>query len=305
MAAAPSGECGTYFICTMEGGVIKLCGFSVSNYYNKVKLALLEKGIPFQESLIYPAGNTAILADSPMGKVPYILVDGIAISESQPILEYLEQTCPDTPLFPSDPARAAKCRELIQVIELYLELPARRLYGEAFFGGRVSEETKNEVSAVLTKAARAGKTRALPAVHRRSRFQFRGLRGLRAPAGGVERIAGGAGRRRARPGYRNCRVHEVHRRAPARATGQCGTQGVTGVVCRIARACLTGHRTGHAQVACAGFRRLQSGGSAVTISRYEYCNATSQLCRNLNTCPEYAEFPQQSSSPAKPRGERL
>ena len=135
--------------------MIKLCGFSVSNYYNKVKLALLEKGIPFEESLIYPAGNSEILADSPMGKVPYILVDGIAISESQPILEYLEQTCSETPLYPNDPARAAKCRELIQVIELYLELPARRLYGEAFFGGRVSEEIKKEVSAALTKAARA------------------------------------------------------------------------------------------------------------------------------------------------------
>lgn len=135
--------------------MIKLCGFSVSNYYNKVKLAMLEKGIPFEECLIYPAGNTAILADSPMGKVPYILVDGIAISESQPILEYLEQTCLDTPLYPGDPARAAKCRELIQVIELYLELPARRLYGEAFFGGRVSEEAKKEVCAALAKAALA------------------------------------------------------------------------------------------------------------------------------------------------------
>ena len=135
--------------------MIKLCGFSVSNYYNKVKLALLEKGIPFEESLIYPAGNSAIFVDSPMGKVPYIVVDGIAISESQPILEYLEQTSPGTPLYPPDPARAAKCRELIQVVELYLELPARRLYGEAFFGGRASEETKKEVSAVLAKGARA------------------------------------------------------------------------------------------------------------------------------------------------------
>jgi len=135
--------------------MIRLCGFSVSNYYNKVKLALLEKGIPFEESLIYPVGNSEILADSPMGKVPYILVDGTAISESQAILEYLEQTCPDTPLYPRDPVHTAKCRELIQVVELYLELPARRLYSEAFFGGRVSEETKKEVSAALAKGARA------------------------------------------------------------------------------------------------------------------------------------------------------
>ncbi|MFX7832924.1 glutathione S-transferase N-terminal domain-containing protein, partial [Acinetobacter baumannii] len=29
--------------------MITLCGFPMSNYYNKVKLALLEKGIPFTE----------------------------------------------------------------------------------------------------------------------------------------------------------------------------------------------------------------------------------------------------------------
>ena len=32
--------------------MLTLCGFSVSNYYNKVKLALLEKGIPFNEELV-------------------------------------------------------------------------------------------------------------------------------------------------------------------------------------------------------------------------------------------------------------
>ena len=33
--------------------MITLCGFSASNYYNKVKLALLEKGVPFQESEVW------------------------------------------------------------------------------------------------------------------------------------------------------------------------------------------------------------------------------------------------------------
>ena len=34
--------------------MITLCGFGVSNYYNKLKLILLEKDIPFQEKLVYP-----------------------------------------------------------------------------------------------------------------------------------------------------------------------------------------------------------------------------------------------------------
>ena len=34
--------------------MVTLCGFGVSNYYNKLKLILLEKDIPFQEKTIYP-----------------------------------------------------------------------------------------------------------------------------------------------------------------------------------------------------------------------------------------------------------
>ena len=31
--------------------MLTLCGFGASNYYNKVKLVLLEKGIAFEEDL--------------------------------------------------------------------------------------------------------------------------------------------------------------------------------------------------------------------------------------------------------------
>lgn len=37
--------------------MLTLCGFSASNYYNKVKLALMEKQIPFEEKLVW-LGNT-------------------------------------------------------------------------------------------------------------------------------------------------------------------------------------------------------------------------------------------------------
>ena len=37
----PAESSGSYFIRKWEGGVIKLRGFSVSIYYNKVKFALL------------------------------------------------------------------------------------------------------------------------------------------------------------------------------------------------------------------------------------------------------------------------
>ena len=129
--------------------MLKLCGFAASNYYNKVKLALLEKGVPFEEVLAW-VGETD-LAASPLGKVPYAITDEGAISESTVILEYVEQRYPETPLMPASPYQAAKVRELLRYIELHLELVARNLYPEAFFGGKVSDNLKEKIRPQLEK----------------------------------------------------------------------------------------------------------------------------------------------------------
>jgi glutathione S-transferase len=126
--------------------MINLCGFAVSNYYNKIKLVLLEKGISFTEEEVFPSQDEVLLKRSPLGKIPFIETEQGTLTESQVILEYLEDTYSATPLYPADNFERAKCRELIQHLELNLELHARRLYKEAFFGGTVSEEVKKEVN---------------------------------------------------------------------------------------------------------------------------------------------------------------
>jgi glutathione S-transferase len=136
--------------------MLKLCGFAVSNYYNKVKIALLEKGVPFDEEHCMVSQEPAMLARSPMGKVPFLdLGGGRILTESQAILEYLEDAYPATPLYPRDALERARNRELIVHLELDLELPARRLYRAAFFGGTLSDETKQLVKAELDKGVRA------------------------------------------------------------------------------------------------------------------------------------------------------
>ncbi len=131
---------------------ITLCGRPLSNYYNKVKLVLLEKGIPFTEKRV-GTGSTdeAVLAASPLGKIPFILVDGQTLCESQVIVDYLEARHPQPPLVPADPLAAAKVRELCAFIDLHLELVARELYPQAFFGGTASEGTKDRVRKALTR----------------------------------------------------------------------------------------------------------------------------------------------------------
>ena len=129
--------------------MLKLCGFAASNYYNKVKLALLEKGVPFEEVTAWVGETDA--AASPLGKVPYALTDEGPISESTVIREYVEDRYPDTPLMPASPYEAAKVRELLRYIELHLELLVRNLYPEAFFGGKVSEGLKDRLKPQLDK----------------------------------------------------------------------------------------------------------------------------------------------------------
>lgn len=129
--------------------MLTLCGFAASNYYNKVKLALLEKGVAFEEELAW-LGQTDKAA-SPLGKVPYLKTDAGPLSESTVLLEYIEDAYPARPLMPPDAFQKGKVREIVRYIELHLELVARNLYGEAFFGGKVSDAAKEKTGEQLTK----------------------------------------------------------------------------------------------------------------------------------------------------------
>ncbi len=132
--------------------MLVLCGFSVSNYFNKVKMVLLEKGVAFtQEQVRTGLKDEATLSSSPLGKIPFIRTDRGTLCESQAIVDYLEAAYPNPPLMPADPWAAAKVRELITFIELHVELVARELYGKAFFGGDISDANADRVRKLLTK----------------------------------------------------------------------------------------------------------------------------------------------------------
>jgi glutathione S-transferase len=131
--------------------MLTLVGFAVSNYYNKVKIQLLEKGVPFE----------ATLACSPLGKVPFVRTAQGALCESQVIVEYIEDAYPQVPLMPSDPFARAKVRELTTFVELHLELVARRLYPQAYFGGKLEQSvidaTRKELERNVAAFARLAK----------------------------------------------------------------------------------------------------------------------------------------------------
>ncbi len=131
---------------------LKLCGFSVSNYYNKLKIQLLEKQVEFEEELVWvnPV-DPSVYVRSPMGKVPFLETPLGCLSESAVCAEFIEQTYSRVPLLPSDAFAAAKVRELIVYLETHIELVARELYGQAFFGGQTSDATKARVRKKLAQ----------------------------------------------------------------------------------------------------------------------------------------------------------
>ncbi len=80
-----------------------LYGINLSTFTRKVRLALLEKGLPHRLE-IAPMGSPRVKALHPLGKIP-VLADGdLAIPDSTVIIAYLERVYPAQPLYP---ARAA------------------------------------------------------------------------------------------------------------------------------------------------------------------------------------------------------
>jgi glutathione S-transferase len=142
--------------------MLRLCGFHISNYFNKVRIAMLEKGVDFElDPTCRPSQKDDFLARTPMGKVPFLEVDGEHLVESQVICEYLEEAYPGKPLYPRDPLARARVRELIAIMELHMELVARRLYPSLFFGaGPASDTLKQSVEKDLLKGVRAFRMRA-------------------------------------------------------------------------------------------------------------------------------------------------
>ena len=132
--------------------MLTLCGFPISNYYNKVKLALLEKNVVFtEETVMTKSTDAAVLSASPLAKIPFIRTPQGGLCESEAIMDYIEAAYPNPSLLPADPFAAAKVRELSVFIDWHLEMVARELYLQAFFGGSVSDSTKERVRAQLVK----------------------------------------------------------------------------------------------------------------------------------------------------------
>ncbi|MEI8254926.1 MAG: glutathione S-transferase family protein [Deltaproteobacteria bacterium] len=109
---------------------MKLYHLPYSHHCAKVRITLIEKGIAHELPPL-PGGSTQspeFLAQNPLGKVP-LLVDGdLALAESEVIVEYLEETCPEPAMLPRGAADRARSRWLSRFHDLYFGKQLSALY---------------------------------------------------------------------------------------------------------------------------------------------------------------------------------
>ncbi|MFT5996123.1 MAG: glutathione S-transferase [Gammaproteobacteria bacterium] len=120
-----------------------------------IKLAMALKGIEYEAVTTYPNQTPEYLSIVPTGKVPALETAEGMLIETNVIFDYLEEISPNVPLIAGTPYEKARIRELMKMVELYVELPARRCHTEAFWGVPVHEVTKKEVKRALLNGMQA------------------------------------------------------------------------------------------------------------------------------------------------------
>lgn len=108
---------------------------------HRVRIALNLKAIPYRavtvDLLAGQHRSPEHLARNPQGAVPVLAIDGLRLSQSIAIIEYLDETRPERPLLPGEPAGRAAVRALAHVIAMDIHpicnLSATRRIAE--FGG--------------------------------------------------------------------------------------------------------------------------------------------------------------------------
>jgi glutathione S-transferase len=125
----------------------------------RVRLALHFKQLSFRTSTVNLLKNEQLTPEylskvNPQGLVPALQIDGLVLTESMAILEYLEETCPQRKILPSDAPSRAQARRIAQMVVADIQ-PVQNLKGfsRQFFGFSLNDlfQSSVEVSRSGTK----------------------------------------------------------------------------------------------------------------------------------------------------------
>lgn len=134
--------------------MLQLYDHPLSPYAQKVKLALMEKGIEFETLLPTNLGSgeaaTEFAKVNPRAEVPALVDGDVAVFDSTIILEYIEDKWPTPSLMPASPAARARVRMIEETMDTHYEAINWGL-GELTFFGRASGELADEIKATAAR----------------------------------------------------------------------------------------------------------------------------------------------------------
>jgi maleylpyruvate isomerase len=97
-----------------------LYGYFRSSAAYRTRIALNLKGLAYDSSYVHLQKNDQLSPDyakvNPQQLLPALVDDGTLLTQSLAIIEYLEETHPEPPLLPADPAGRARVRAIALAI---------------------------------------------------------------------------------------------------------------------------------------------------------------------------------------------
>lgn len=134
---------------------IRLHGYPVSNYFNIVRCALIEKSVPHDIVITRASQDGEFLERSAMGKIPVLEGPDGWIAETVAIVEYLDDRFPASSLRPVELGARARARQVVNVLQVYIEVPCRTLFPGVFAAGSVTIEVQANALASIDRALAA------------------------------------------------------------------------------------------------------------------------------------------------------
>lgn len=140
---------------------MKIIGSYVSPYVRKVLVCMELKGLDYEVDPITPFfGNDEFGKLSPLRRIPVLIDNGLVLTDSTVIAEYLEEQFPEPALMPKEPKERARSRWLEEFADsrlgdvfiwglFYPKMVHPRVWGEPGDQQRIDNALSNDIPAAL------------------------------------------------------------------------------------------------------------------------------------------------------------
>jgi glutathione S-transferase/GST-like protein len=121
----------------------------------KPMLALAEKGVGYEshylDLLKFDQHQPAYLKINPDGTIPALVHDDKVLTESTPIMEYVDEVFPGPPLRPSDPQERWRMRWWMRFFDAYFAPSLSMIGWSVFVGPAVRQRDPKELEAAIER----------------------------------------------------------------------------------------------------------------------------------------------------------